>query len=120
MRRICEVTPNGRATVWDDALALATDTDLASLNMAVCLTPEPGPESPASLRSAATEVARAGLPWSIVVRGPVTGPVADLTAEFGLTERGGMPLMACAVGEAVLRAPNVAPGGLTWMYPGHL
>ena len=106
MVRIYEVTPNGRVTVWNDALALVTDTDFASLNLAVGRTPGVGPESLASLRSAAAEVGRSGLPWSIVVRGPVTGPVADLAAEFGLTERAGLPLMACAVGEAVLRADH--------------
>src|SRR5262249_14967911 len=67
-------------------------------------TPNPGPESLESLSSAAAEVRGAGLPWSIVVRGAGTGPVADLAARFGLTERGGMPLMACAAGDAVLRA----------------
>lgn len=104
MVRLYEVTPNGRVTVCGDALAMVTDTEIASLNMAVAQIPDPGPESLASLRSAAAEVARAGLPWSILVQGEATGRVADLAAEFGLIERGSMPFMACAADEAVLRA----------------
>jgi len=102
--RIYDVTPNGRVTVLNDALALVTDTEFASLNLAVCRTPGTRPEALASLRSAAVEVGRAGLPWSIVVRGPVTATVADLAAEFGLTARDSMPLLACAADQGVLRA----------------
>lgn len=101
MARVYAVTPNGRVTVWNDVLAMVTDTDFASLNMVVCLTPGFDEES---LRSAAAELAGTGLPWSIVAGGETTARVAELAAEFGLTERGELPLMACPAGEAVMRA----------------
>ncbi|GAA4250438.1 hypothetical protein GCM10022255_039070 [Dactylosporangium darangshiense] len=104
MVRIYGENSNGRAVCDDGALALVSDAGFASLNTAFVATANPGPESLEPLRRAADDVRGAGRPWSIVVRGAATGPVADLAARLGLTQRGDLPLMACAATDAVLRA----------------
>lgn len=104
MTRLCDVTPKAWHAAHGDALALVTGIAIPSLNVAVSTTPDPGPASRKALDEAATEVAGAGVPWSISVRGAAGAAVTALAARHGLTGREDVPFMGCAAADAVLRA----------------
>jgi ribosomal protein S18 acetylase RimI-like enzyme len=108
MARLCDATPAGRRIIHGDALVLVSGAAIPSLNVAAGTTPDPGPVSRKTLDEAATEVARAGLPWSVTVRGAAGDAVTALAARHGLTKRGDLLLMGCAAREALLRADEAS------------
>ena len=104
MTRMCDMTPKGRRSEHGDALALVSGAAIPSLNVAVSTTPGPATASREALEEAAAEVARAGVPWSLIVRGAASNPYLRIAARHGLTEREDLLLMGCTAAEAVLRA----------------
>jgi len=112
--RMCDVTPKGWRAAHGDALALVSGGVIPALNVAASTTPDPGLASRNALDEAAAHVAGTGLPWSILVRGDASEPVAALAARHGLTERSDQLLMGCAAADAVLPA---GPVGSTLIRP---
>lgn len=101
--RLARVTPKGFYAEQGDAVALVNGCGIDVLNMAASIAVRP---DLAALDAMAAEVARFGVPWSILVRAEAGDAVAELAARHGLTSRHDVVMMACAAGDAVLRAED--------------
>ncbi|GIF23631.1 ribosomal protein S18 acetylase RimI-like enzyme [Actinoplanes tereljensis] len=104
MTVLCELTPHGWHAERGDARALVSGVGVGSLNIAVSTAREPGPDSLRSLDEAARDVAKHGLPWSIVVLGEAGADLAGLADRHGLTGGGPITVMVCDADRADLRA----------------
>jgi ribosomal protein S18 acetylase RimI-like enzyme len=100
LEALCEVTPKGWYAQRGSACAVVSHARTPMLNSACAITLDPDVYE---LAEVAVEVARHGVPWSIVVRGEASEAVADLAALHGLTSSGTRPFMVCPAEDAVLR-----------------
>ena len=99
--RLVHATPKGWYAEQGDAVGLVSQCLLGSLNVAASIAARP---DLASLDAIATAVAGFAVPWSILVRAEASEATAELAARHGLTARSDIPIMACAAGDALLRA----------------
>lgn len=101
--RWARVTPKGFYAEQGDAVALVNECGINSLNMAASIAVRP---DLTALAAMAAEVARIGVPWSILVRAEASDAVAELAAQHGLTGRHDVVMMARAAADAVLPAED--------------
>jgi ribosomal protein S18 acetylase RimI-like enzyme len=101
--RLARATPKGFYAEQGDAVALVNGCGINSLNMVASIAVEP---DLAALDAMAAQVARIGVPWSILVRAEARDAVAELAARHGLTGSHDVVMMARAAADAVLPAED--------------